>query len=264
VHQLVIKGFSIVDARCNHEAFSLFPVSESTSHSTYKFPDSVIKYPPPPTQEGVYVWKLYGLIFRLFYNDAACFTERSIRLYCVAHRWVWLSSVQESVRVRLNVVAAVNDFTYTNVSKELAVSIFRVCALHELVVSLKNSTSHYVSACVSIRLSLYLYVFSHPSTSLSFVRPFIHPQMSIHDLYIFYLPVCFTVDISIFISVAILPPVCVSVCTLLIWPAPKVRHLCRYVQRNCTCYFPIKSLCFTPNTAQRPLFSGLFAQVWVT
>jgi len=108
-------------------------------------------------------------------------------------------------------VAAINNFTDTNVSKELAVSIFRGCALHEFVVSLKNSASHYVSAYLSIRLSLYLYVFSCPSTILSFVRPFIHPQLSIYHLSIFYLPVSFSVDISIFIYVAILP-VCVPAC----------------------------------------------------
>lgn len=95
-------------------------------------------------------------------------------------------------------MAAVNDFTGTNVSKELAVSIFRVLnssLFMNLLFSLKNITSHYVSVYLFIRLSMYLYVFSHPSTILSFGRPFIHPQLSIYHLSSVYL----------FISLSIYP-----------------------------------------------------------
>jgi hypothetical protein len=107
-------------------------------------------------------------------------------------------------------VAAVNDFTDTSVSEELADSIFRVCTLHEFVVSLKNITSHYVSAYLSIRLSMYLYVFSYPSAILSFVRPFIHPQLSIY----YSSSVSLSISLSVFLSLCNYPPASLCICIL--------------------------------------------------
>jgi hypothetical protein len=97
--------------------------------------------------------------------------------------------------MRVNVVAAVNDFTDTNVSKELAISIFRVCALHEFVVSLVVFHIMYLRIYPSVCLCIFMYLVIHAPVCRLSVRPSIH-----NCRYICVSSIYLSISLSIFLS----------------------------------------------------------------
>ena len=103
--------------------------------------------------------------------------------------------------MRLVVTAAVNDFTDTSVSKQLSATIFRVCALHEFVLLLKNSTSRHVHVYLSIHLCIFMYL----AIRSLVCRVPAHSSIQICRSLLYH--VSLSVDISIFIYVAICPSV---------------------------------------------------------